>query len=73
VNTPLSRARLARLRAGCVVTRLIANEVPMPLTVTKVDTLIHCGPWAFHPLTGGEVDEVLGWDGVNRTGSYLVE
>lgn len=73
MNKVLSREKLAKLKAGDRVTRLIANEVPMPLIVTRVDTFIHCGPWAFHRLTGGEVDEDLNWDGVRRTGSFLVD
>lgn len=64
--------RLARLKVGDRVTRLLAGEVPMSLTVTKIDGLVHCGPWTFHRETGCEVDEVLGWDGVERTGSFLV-
>lgn len=27
--------------------------------------------WTFHPQTGAEIDEDLGWDGVRLTGSVL--
>lgn len=29
--------------------------------------------WTFHRETGMEVDEELEWDGVNKTGSYLIK
>ena len=43
----------------------------MPLKVTDItETRIICGPWEFSRETGGEIDEELGWDGIN-TGSLL--
>lgn len=64
------------VKAGDEVIRMLASSIPMPLTVSEVDEeFIYCGPrdvgWKFSRKTGGEVDEFLGWDGVN-TGSYLL-
>ena len=58
------------IKPGDQVTRLICGTMPMELKVTKVDKLIHCGDWTFDRVTGGEVDEDLGW-GPGGTGSYL--
>lgn len=59
------------VKAGDTVTRMICGTMPMQLKVTKVDeTLIHCGDWTFDRITGGEVDEDLGWT-AHRTGSVL--
>lgn len=65
------------VRAGDIVTRMLAGTIPMNLRVAKVDdTLIYCGgesAWTFDRKTGIEVDHDLGWGpqyGV--TGSYLV-
>lgn len=69
------------VKVGDVVTRLLAGEIPMKLTVTSVtETLIWCGPeedtpaqgWSFDRRTGAEVDDFLCWGPVyGRTGSYL--
>lgn len=66
------------VKAGDKVTRLLAGSLPMELQVTSVDdTYIYCGPpgggWKFLRLTGMEVDEELGWDGITHTGSYISE
>jgi len=59
------------IKPGDQVTRLICGTMPMELKVTKVDDkLIHCGPWTFDRVTGGEVDEDLGWT-AHQTGSVL--
>jgi len=59
------------VKKGDTVTRLIGGTLPMELKVTKVDDkLIHCGDWTFDRVTGGEVDEDLGWTAY-QTGSVL--
>jgi len=59
------------VKAGDTVTRMICGTMPMELKVTKVDdTLIYCGDWTFDRITGGEVDEDLGWT-AHQTGSVL--
>jgi hypothetical protein len=63
------------IKVGDVVTRMLGGPpsgIPMELRVSAVEPgIIHCGPWKFSMMTGGEIDDDLGWDGVN-TGSYLV-
>lgn len=70
------------LKAGDAVMRLLGGEVPVALRVKEVDDkLIYCQPphaewpkdqcWKFWRDNGAEVDEDLGWDGINVTGSYL--
>ena len=59
------------IQIGDKVTRLLGGCLPMVLTVTEVtDDRIICGDWEFSKHTGGEIDELLGWDGLN-TGSLL--
>lgn len=59
------------VKEGDTVTRMICGTMPMKLKVTKVDDkLIHCGAWTFDRVTGGEVDEDLGWTAY-QTGSVL--
>lgn len=59
------------IKPGDQVTRLICGTMPMELKVTKVDDkLIHCGDWTFDRVTGGEVDEDLGWTAYS-SGSVL--
>lgn len=59
------------VKIGDVVTRLLCGTIPMKLKVTNVDDkLIHCGHWTFDRVTGGEVDEDLGWT-AHQTGSVL--
>jgi len=62
------------MKVGDKVTRLLAESIPMKLTITAIDEeFIHCGGgWKFDKITGAEVDEFLGW-GNERTGSYLTE
>lgn len=62
------------IKEGDKVTRMLAGKIPMKLKVTKVDDrLIHCGAWTFSRITGGEIDEDLGWAEDTHTGSYLIE
>jgi hypothetical protein len=67
------------IKEGDVVTRMLAGTIPMKLNVGFVDEkMIYIGKpgeggWKFLRSNGAEVDEDLGWDGVNVTGSYLVE
>lgn len=62
-------------KVGDTVIRLLAGQIPMELTVTKVDDeLIHCGAWTFDAEMGIEVDEDLGWGPkYGFTGSYISE
>ena len=63
---------LASLKVGDTVIRMLAGVVPINLLESAIDDkLITCGAWTFNRATGGEVDEDLGWDGVNLTGSIL--
>jgi len=67
--------KLAQLKVGDTVTRLLAGSLPVELIVSEItEDKICCGPWEFHPQTGGEIDEELGWDGgiSGPTGSLLV-
>lgn len=60
------------IMVGDTVVRTMGGLVMMKLVVTGVtDALIICGDWAFSKKTGGEVDLELGWDGINRTGSFI--
>lgn len=61
---------LLSLKPGDVVTRMLGGTVPMHLKVSKVETLIHCGPWTFSRNNGAEIDEGLGWT-ETRTGSFI--
>lgn len=63
---------LLSIKIGDAVDRYISIiPKPMKLTVTAItDRLIVCGDWTFDKMTGGEVDEYLGWDG-KYTGSYI--
>lgn len=73
MRRPMGKKALS-LKPGDRVTRLLAGEIPMKMTVTAVDDrLIHCRDWTFLRETGCEVDEELGWDGKTVTGSFLVE
>ncbi len=60
---------------GKTVTRWLAGELPMDLTITEVtDDRIICGDWTFHRTTGAEIDEYLGWGPPPRmTGSFITE
>jgi hypothetical protein len=60
---------------GKVVTRWLAGEIPMDLTITELtDDRIICGDWTFHRTTGAEIDEYLGWGPPPlMTGSFLTE
>ena len=66
---------LQDIKPGDIVLRMIGGTIPMELKVTEVtDDIISCGGrngWNFNRTTGGEVDEDLGWDGINRTGSTI--
>lgn len=64
------------IKAGDKVTRMLGGKIPMEMRVTEVDdAFIYIGPrpdgWKFRRDNGAEVDEVLGWDGIHITGSYL--
>ena len=62
---------LASVQLGQKVSRVLAGGFKMTLIITALtDDKIICGPWEFSRFTGGEIDEELGWDGIN-TGSYL--
>lgn len=68
----MTKDELDALKPGDPVTRWLSGVIPVNLTVTnRTDSLIQCDYWDFHPDTGCEVDEDLGWDGVTKTGSYL--
>lgn len=73
--------QLNELKVGDKVTRLIGREkMAMPMTVMRVaDGRIYCAPlssmppdWEFNDTTGMEIDEQLGWDGINFTGSTII-
>ena len=64
--------KLETIKVDDKITRLLAGTIPMPLIVTEVTKHeIICGPWKFSRVTGAEIDEDLGWDGVTQTGSYI--
>ena len=60
------------IKVGDKVTRIMAGQLMMYLTVTEVtEKRIICGPWEFSRKTGLEIDEDLGWT-ENASGSYLL-
>lgn len=61
------------IKVGDKVTRMLAGDIPMELTVQSVtDTVIDCG-WEFDRKTGCEIDDFLGWGPPPKmTGSFLV-
>lgn len=69
------------LEPGTKVTRMLGRDLPMEMTIEKVDGgLYYCSVpqlegehWTFDVHTGDEVDEEIGWGpkfGV--TGSYII-
>lgn len=75
--------RFDEVKPGDMVLRLLGEAVQLKLHVKAVtDAHIYCTPpgvswdldqcWKFMRTTGAEVDEELGWDGVNLTGSRLI-
>ncbi len=61
------------MKVGDTVTRMLAGCILMHLKITEIDDkFIHCGPWKFDKITGGEVDEELEWN-EHQTGSYITE
>ena len=88
MTTQEKKRKFDYLKTGDKVTRLIGEEIHMPMVVAEVrDTTILCngvmapnvdasvlrGGWEFDIETGAEEDAVLGW-GVKfgRTGSRLI-
>ena len=70
--------KFGHIKKGDTITRMLGGELPMELVVTEIDEeFIYCGPkdegWKFRRGNGAEVDEELGWDGIIKTGSILVE
>jgi hypothetical protein len=70
--------KLADLKVGDTVTRLLCGKIPMTLKVTAItEDKIICGPWEFSRDLGVEIDEDLGWtgkpdaEGNVNSGSYL--
>lgn len=65
---------LENIKVGDIVDRYLSTiPVPMQLKVTEItDKEIKCGEWTFSRSTGAEIDEYLGWDGVNITGSFIL-
>jgi hypothetical protein len=63
-----------KVKVGDKVTRFIAEEISMELTITEITPLlIICGPWAFDRATGIEEDEDLEWGTrFGRSGSRLL-
>jgi hypothetical protein len=69
------KQHLLKFKIGDIVDRHLGgwSNSPMQLRISEIDeTKIHCGPWCFDKTTGGEIDEDLGWDGRNYTGSFIV-
>ena len=82
----ISKEELQSLKVGDFVERALGGTVLMKMKVVDITDRIVCinipkkgepdfGPadWEFHKETGAEIDEDLGWDGVNITGSYLTK
>jgi hypothetical protein len=65
-------AWLLSLKPGDIVNRMLGGVVSMHLKVSKVDDLIHCGPYTFSLKDGAEIDPELGWEEGN-TGSFIKE
>ncbi len=74
--------KLAKVKVGDELTRMLGGKIPMQVIVGKIDD-IHVFTssadgiitleegWKFRIDTGAEVDEDLGWDGIVKTGSYI--
>lgn len=71
-NSDISSNSLLTVVAGDSVTRWLAGEFLMTLTVEKVTSKrIMCkGGWEFDRVTGAEIDDELGW-GNAGTGSFI--
>lgn len=68
------KEKLAALKVGDEITRMLAGTIPNQLRVTEVtEKQIICGAWTFHRETGMEIDEYFGWTGEpgTITGSFL--
>lgn len=74
--------KIQDLKPGDKVTRYLSSAmIPIPMKVKEItDKWIVCvledndDPelhWEFHPVTGGEIDELLGFDGIHFTGSAI--
>ncbi len=64
---------MIEVKEGQEVYRYLCGTIEMPLLVSQVDSLyIHCGPWKFLKENGNEVDEDLDWDGLTKTGSFIL-
>ncbi len=65
---------LSTVKVGDTVDRYLGCDFrmkPMKLIVSEVNEKeIVCGDWKFSKITGGEIDEYLGWDGYS-TGSVI--
>jgi hypothetical protein len=66
---------LSEIKAGDIVVRWLAGEIPHELRVSEVtDDRIKCGAWEFCRKTGAEIDEDLNWGPPPKwTGSFLAK
>lgn len=79
---------ITQLKPGDFVTRLLANTIPVPMRVVRVDDIVVCCTqrdipsevalrrgliWTFDKETGAEIDDDLGWGPAHGvTGSQLL-
>jgi hypothetical protein len=88
MNVLQSKPLPATIKVGDHMTRVLGGVVKMPVTVGAIDSIrvwVGAGHahidadnavqngWCFLRSTGGEVDDDLKWDGVTKTGSYLIK
>lgn len=59
------------MKEGDIVERYMGTFMMMELKVTEVSDFIYCGPWKFHLESLNEVDEDMGWDGIEKFGTFI--
>lgn len=74
----MPKRSISHLQPGDRAIRYILGIIPMEVTVVSNDSkIVKCGnlmsQWFFNANTGWEIDDIMGWDGLNESGSYLKE
>lgn len=74
--------KIKDVKVGDKLIRLLGGKLEIPVIVGEVtDDTIKVGSedgiipweegWTFNRITGAEIDEELGWDGITVTGSFI--
>lgn len=60
------------LKIGDPVEKYFNNcRVGQQVVTDITNTEIHCGPFVYNKSTGGEIDDILEWDGKTVTNEYI--